>query len=79
MRESILTRRSEVEVPVTLPKNDTPDAADLFDLTFHLRGASPKGEDQKAAASEAADSRKAADAVINTLHLIRIHGVTATN
>lgn len=92
IKDSILARRSEVDVPIDLPKPDAPQTVALYGSTFKI-GPKPEAGTPEAAADAAVDARarqlaarrslgesgrsKPGDGVMNTIHLTLYHGVTA--
>jgi len=92
IKDSILARRGEVDVPIDMPKPDATGTVALYGSTFKL-GPKPQPGTPEATADAAADARakqiasrrslgesgrsKPGDGVMNTIHLTLYHGVTA--
>jgi hypothetical protein len=81
MKTSIIARRTEVEVPIPLPKADSADAVDLFGLTFR-QGPKPAIAPPPASPRSGSPGLDAVpgplDGVTNALHLKLFHGVTTS-
>jgi poly-gamma-glutamate capsule biosynthesis protein CapA/YwtB (metallophosphatase superfamily) len=78
IKQSILARRDEVEVPVDMPAKDEPGTVDLFGLTFRLIGSTaPAGEASGAEAYYRERKPGPDDGIKNSLHVTLFHGVTA--
>jgi hypothetical protein len=75
IRDSILARRNEVEVPVELPPPDAPGSVNVFGLTFttHPDAPPPAARERGPRGGPPAPD----DGVMNTIHLTLFHGVTA--
>lgn len=79
IRDSILARRNEVEVPAPDPDREPAGSVSVFGVTFRLAGV--EGETAAPSRAEAAYREIAPgpnDAFKNSLHLTLFHGVTAS-
>jgi len=78
IKESILARRNEVEVPVDLPPADAAGTVEVFGVTFTT---APVAADAAPAPrrGRGGQERPAGpdDGIMNTIHLTLFHGVTA--
>lgn len=84
MKDAILARRSEVDVPVALPAPEPPGTVTVFGVVFKC---GPKPEDAAKAPAmppapapaeqAAATDRMSQDGICNTLRVTLYHGVTA--
>ena len=75
IKEAILARRGEVEVPVDLPRPDPPGEVHVFGLTFTTAPVAPTTGAAPAMSLRAAVGPD--DGVMNTIHLKLFHGLTA--
>ena len=81
IKDSVIARRNEVEVPIDMPAADPEGTVNVFGVTFSTgpkpegetgrrgRGADPNGPERPA---------RPGDGVKNSLHLTLYHGVTAS-
>lgn len=78
IKQSILARRDEVEVPVDLPKPDDAGTVGLFGLTFRVVGSNaPAGQASGAEGYYRERKPGPDDGIKNSLHVTLYHGVTA--
>lgn len=80
MKDSIIARRDEVDVPIDMPKPDPAGEVSLFGLTFKS-GAKPASEPQPERRGRGGpgggEGQPGVDGVKNALNLTLFHGVTA--
>jgi poly-gamma-glutamate capsule biosynthesis protein CapA/YwtB (metallophosphatase superfamily) len=79
IKDSVLARRNEVEVPVDMPPADAPGEVKVFGVTFTTRAVDPSAPPPPSGRRGGGGGAPPGpdDGVMNTIHLTLFHGVTA--
>ncbi|TPG40622.1 hypothetical protein EAH79_12085 [Sphingomonas koreensis] len=78
IKQSIIARRDEVEVPVDMPAADEAGTVDLFGLTFRLTNSNAAAGTASGAEAYYRERKPGPDdGIKNSLHVTLFHGVTA--